>query len=79
MPFFITILIIFIHKIYEIYIISDYDLNAAMNIVMEVDKNHVCNYLFSDAMKLRNGTRVKDISYFSCVAKFLKQPVFYAL
>ena len=58
-------MLLYLSSMYEIYIISDYDLNAAMNIVMEVDKNHVCNYLFSDAMKLRNGTRVKDISYFS--------------
>lgn len=55
----------YLSNMYEIYIISDLELSMGAELVSQVDKNHVCNYLFSDSMKLRNGTRVKDISYFS--------------
>ena len=37
-----------------------------VSLMPDIDKNHVCSgYLYSDSMKLRKGTRVKDISYFS--------------
>lgn len=58
-------MLLYLSNMYEIYIVSSMDLTMGMDLVSQLDKNHVCNYLFSDSMKLRNGTRVKDISYFS--------------
>ena len=55
----------YLANMYEVYIISNLDLNTGLELVQKVDKNHVCSYLFADSMKLRNNTRVKDISYFS--------------
>ena len=53
-------------SMYDIYIITDMPSSEGMLIMPDIDKNHVCSgYLYSDSMKLRNGTRVKDISYFS--------------
>ncbi|KAK8819140.1 hypothetical protein WA538_001716 [Blastocystis sp. DL] len=59
-------MLMYLSSMYEIYIVSDKDMTFGMETVTQLDKNHVCSgYLFSDSMKLRNGTRVKDISYFS--------------
>ena len=58
-------LLMYLSNLYEIYIITKLDLNMGMELVQQVDKNHVCSYLFSDSMKLRNGSRIKDISVFS--------------
>lgn len=58
-------MLLYLSNMYEIYIVTKLDLSSGMDLVMQVDKNHVCNYLFNDSMKLRNGGRIKDISYFS--------------
>ena len=59
-------MLMYLSSMYDIYIISNMDASFGMTLMPDIDKNHVCSgYLYSDSMKLRKGTRVKDISYFS--------------
>lgn len=59
-------MLMYLSSMYEIYIVSNMDMAYGMEMVTQLDSHHVCSgYLFSDSMKLRNGSRVKDISYFS--------------
>ena len=59
-------MLMYLSSMYDIYIITNMDANYGMTLMPDIDKNHVCSgYLYSDSMKLRKGTRVKDISYFS--------------
>ena len=59
-------MLMYLSSMYDIYIITNMDANYGMTLMPDIDKNHVCSgYLYSDSRKLRKGTRVKDISYFS--------------
>lgn len=59
-------MLMYLSSMYEIYIISNLDMTYGMELVTQLDKHHVCaGYLFSDSMKLRNNTRIKDISFFT--------------
>ncbi|KNB46265.1 mitochondrial import inner membrane translocase subunit TIM50 [Blastocystis sp. subtype 4] len=59
-------MLMYLSSMYEIYLVSNMDMTYGMEMVTQLDSHHVCSgYLFSDSMKLRNGSRVKDISYFS--------------
>ena len=59
-------MLLYLSSMYDIYIITDMLSSYGMPLMPDIDKNHVCSgYLYSDSMKLRKGTRVKDISYFS--------------
>ena len=56
-------MLMYLSSMYDIYIISNMDASFGMTLMPDI---HVCSgYLYSDSMKLRKGTRVKDISYFS--------------
>ena len=59
-------MLMYLSSMYDIYIISNMEASFGMTLMPDIDNNHVCSgYLYSDSMKLRKGTRVKDISYFS--------------
>lgn len=58
-------MLLYLSSMYEIFIISDMDMTFGMELVSRLDTQHACSgFLFRDSMKLRNGTRVKDISCF---------------